>query len=51
VLLEQFEKLLSRIHGATFASIDTETTPAAGVRKVTTGTSVLLFANPHYVSV
>lgn len=37
--------LLSRIQGCTFASLDAQTLPTPGVRKVTTGESVILFTN------
>lgn len=45
MLIDDLTTLLSSLRGATFASIDTETMPTLGIRKVTKGTQVLLFAN------
>lgn len=43
MLLAQIKDLLERVRGCTFASIDSETHPAVGIKKVTTGESVLIF--------
>jgi hypothetical protein len=39
------EKVLHEISGCTFASIDLETEPRPGIKKVTTGDKVILFAS------
>lgn len=44
---EAFLSLLERIKGCTFATLDTETSPKPGIRKVTTGEQVILFTNKH----
>jgi hypothetical protein len=44
------EKVLHEISGCTFASIDTETEPRPGIKKVTTGDKVILFASLRGVS-
>lgn len=41
----QLSEILKSINGCTFASLDCETKPMAGVRKVTKGESVILFTN------
>lgn len=43
--LEDIQDLLTRIKGCTFASLDAETFPKSGIRKVTTGERVMLFTN------
>lgn len=43
--LNEINDLLSRINGATFASLDAETEPSPGIRKVTIGERVMLFTN------
>lgn len=45
--MERFvlENLLEKINGCTFANLDTHTEPSPGVRKITTGTRVILFTN------
>lgn len=43
--LESLKMLLDKIQGCTFATLDTTTKPTPGVRKVTTGTRVILFTN------
>jgi hypothetical protein len=47
MLIEKVEALLSSINGCTFASLDTETSPAAGIRKITTNERVILFTNKN----
>lgn len=39
------KNLLMEINGCTFATIDAETVPSPGIRKVTTGKRVILFTN------
>jgi hypothetical protein len=39
------ENLLDKVNGCTFANLDAETEPSKGIRKVTTGTRVILFTN------
>jgi hypothetical protein len=41
--LETLKVLVSRIHGCTFATIDTETYPVKGLRKVSRGERVIIF--------
>jgi hypothetical protein len=43
--IEALQLLLDRVNGCTFATIDSTTKPMPGLRKVTTGTRVLLFTN------
>lgn len=43
----EIEAVLARIRGCTFAGIDTMTYPRKGLRKCTTGESVILFTNKH----
>lgn len=43
-ILEVYD-VLSRIKGCTFASLDAETEPKKGIRKVITGRSVMMFTN------
>jgi hypothetical protein len=43
--IEALQLLLARVNGCTFATIDSTTKPMPGLRKVTTGTRVLLFTN------
>jgi hypothetical protein len=43
--LEEIEDLLNQIRGCTFASLDAETFPYPGIKKVTTGQQVMLFTN------
>jgi hypothetical protein len=45
MLLSEVEDLLLRIRGGTFASLDAETFPYPGIKKVTTGEQVMLFTN------
>lgn len=45
MLLEEIEDLIEKIKGCTFASLDAETFPYPGIRKVTTGERVMLFTN------
>jgi hypothetical protein len=42
------ENLLNKFHGCTFATIDSETSPSPGIRKIETGKRVILFKSPHY---
>lgn len=43
--LEALQMILDRVHGATFATLNTTTTPLPGLKKITTGVRVLLFSN------
>lgn len=43
--LHQVQELLSSINGCTFASLDAETVPSAGFRKVIENERVILFTN------
>jgi hypothetical protein len=46
--LEALKILLDKVTGATFATIDSTTSPSPGVRKVTTGTRVIIFNNMEH---
>lgn len=39
------ENLLHKVHGCTFANLDTVTTPVEGIRKETKGQRIILFGN------
>lgn len=43
--LDEIEDVLGEIKGCTFASLDAETMPSKGIRKMTVGASVILFTN------
>lgn len=43
--LEALQLLLANVEDASFAIIDSTTSPCKGIRKVTTGTRVILFTN------
>jgi hypothetical protein len=43
--IEALQLLLDKVNGCTFATIDSTTYPTPGLKKVTTGTRVLLFTN------
>jgi hypothetical protein len=45
--LETLKLLLAQVDGSTFATIDSTTSPTPGVRKVTTGTRVILFTKEN----
>lgn len=42
---DQLMNLLNRVHGCTFASMDSVTSPSSGITKVTKGEQVILFSN------
>lgn len=46
--LEALKMILDKVRGATFATIDSTTKPSPGIRKVTTGTRVILFSNTEH---
>jgi hypothetical protein len=48
--LEALKLLLDKVDGSTYATIDSTTYPTPGVRKVTTGTRVILFTNKGGIS-
>lgn len=42
---QELEAVLRRVNGATFAAIDSKTSPSEGLTKIKTGENVLLFSN------